>query len=194
MWRPHFSHMSELEFFCRMMTRMAQTQYYADALLAELSKEMENGRLLRLLAKLCFVKERGALADDAAWGEGGDRYLLRLFADSVFQQVDDDAHPVVDLSSLVASLNKLDVGHDSRVLLSSPHDGSMLLVNYREVYIYIYNTHIHTHSDPSVTHTLFFPYMRTNLFFWSIPNPPPPSPYPINLPPYPPQSPLPPPA
>ena len=32
----------------RMMTRMAQTQAYSDALATELTKEMENGRLLRL--------------------------------------------------------------------------------------------------------------------------------------------------
>ena len=49
---------------------------------------MENGRLLRLLAKLCFTKDRSALGDDAEWGEHSDRYLMRLFADSLFQQVE----------------------------------------------------------------------------------------------------------
>lgn len=46
---------------------------YSDALLGELSKEAENGRLLRLLAKVCFVAERPELGGDAQWAETGDR-------------------------------------------------------------------------------------------------------------------------
>lgn len=112
---------------------MAQTQHYADSLQHELSKEMENGRLLRLLAKLSFVKDRPVLGDDTQWGEHADRYLLRLFGDSVFHQVDDEGRPVIDFAQLVLALNKLDVGHPARVMLSGRHDGSLLLVSYRDL-------------------------------------------------------------
>jgi len=117
----------------RLATQMAQTQHYADSLQHELSKEMENGRLLRLLAKLSFVKDRPVLGDDTQWGEHADRYLLRVFGDSVFHQVDDEGRPVIDFAQLVLALNKLDVGHPARVMLSGRHDGSLLLVSYRDL-------------------------------------------------------------
>uniref|UniRef100_A0A7S4BC71 Pan3 C-terminal knob domain-containing protein n=1 Tax=Chrysotila carterae TaxID=13221 RepID=A0A7S4BC71_CHRCT len=117
----------------RMMTRVSQTQCLVDALQTELSKEMENGRLLRLLAKLQFVKERQVLGDDTEWGEHSDRYLLRLFSDAVFQQVDEEGRPVVDFAQLVNNFNKLDVGHEGRVLLSGQNDGALLLVSFRDI-------------------------------------------------------------
>ena len=71
----------------RMTTRLAQVQWHNDALHHELAKEMENGRLLRLLVKLNTVADRPTLGDDTSWGEHNDRYLLRLFRDHLFNQV-----------------------------------------------------------------------------------------------------------
>jgi PAB-dependent poly(A)-specific ribonuclease subunit 3 len=53
----------------------------------ELSKETENGRLLRILVKLGMMNERPENEMDPAWSETGDRYLLKLFRDFVFHQV-----------------------------------------------------------------------------------------------------------
>jgi len=117
----------------RMMTRMAQTQAYADALSAELAKEMENGRLLRLLAKLNAVKDRATLGDDMEWGEHDDRYMMRLLSDSLFGQIDEEGKPVLNLAQLIHSLNKLDVGHEGRALLTGRHDGALLLVSYKDL-------------------------------------------------------------
>ncbi len=55
--------------------------------MSELSKEVENGRLLRLLVKLGFINERPGGDVDKSWSETGDRYVLKLFRDHVFHQV-----------------------------------------------------------------------------------------------------------
>jgi hypothetical protein len=45
----------------------------ADALLGQLQREADNGRLLRVLGQLCAVVDRPELRGDASWAETGDR-------------------------------------------------------------------------------------------------------------------------
>ena len=116
----------------RMLTRMAQTQLYNDALLHEFAKESENGRLFRLVAKLAVVTGR-EVPVDADWRASADRELLSLFHQTVFHAVDADGVPVVDLAAMVSLLNKLDVGHEGRVLLSGAGDGALLLASFQEI-------------------------------------------------------------
>jgi PAB-dependent poly(A)-specific ribonuclease subunit 3 len=100
----------------------------ADGLDDDLSRELENGRLLRLLLKLGFVNERPEFDLDASWSETGDRYPLKLFRDYVFHQVDADGTPVLDLGHVFSTLNRLDAGdeHDRCTLVS--RDGQTALV------------------------------------------------------------------
>ena len=45
---------------------------------------------------------------DPAWAEsGGNRYLLHLFRDYVYHQVDEEGRPVLDLGHIVHSLNRV---------------------------------------------------------------------------------------
>jgi hypothetical protein len=46
-------------------------QLYADALTGELGRELENGRLLRVLVKLSTVTERPEQDSDPQWSETG---------------------------------------------------------------------------------------------------------------------------
>lgn len=46
---------------------------------------------------------------DPRWAETGDRYLIKLFRDFVFHQVDENGRPVTDLSHVVTCLNKVSV-------------------------------------------------------------------------------------
>ena len=96
----------------------------------ELGRELENGRLVRLMSKLGFINERPEYvlspgsylrADDVLtsnihnirfdldprWSETGDRYLLKLFRDYVFHQVDENGRPLVDLGHVITCLNKV---------------------------------------------------------------------------------------
>src|SRR6266540_3463947 len=106
---------------------------YNDFLESELSQELENGRLVRLLCKFGFINERPEYVllyifflylikwpklifffplsnnkfrfdMDPSWSETGDRYLIKLFRDYVFHQVDENGYPVVDMAHVLMCL------------------------------------------------------------------------------------------
>lgn len=58
---------------------------------------------------------------------------MKLFRDYVFHQVDEVGRPVVDMTHVLACLNKLDAGTDERIMLVSRDEQSCLVVSYREV-------------------------------------------------------------
>ncbi|WFD21691.1 PAB-dependent poly(A)-specific ribonuclease subunit 3 [Malassezia equina] len=92
--------------------------HYADLLEAALMRELENGRLVRLLCKLNAIHERPEWERDAQWAETGERYVLRLFRDLVFHPVDEHGRPALDLSHTLVHLNKLDAGIDEKIMLT----------------------------------------------------------------------------
>jgi PAB-dependent poly(A)-specific ribonuclease subunit 3 len=115
----------------RFYTQLDAAQNHSDSLENELSKEMENGRLFRLLVKLGSINERPEYYIyiilnfyfflcfiififrfnlDPAWSETGDRYMLKLFRDYLFHQVTEEGRPWLDMSHIVQTLNKLDSG------------------------------------------------------------------------------------
>lgn len=89
--------------------------------------ELENGRLVRLLCKFGFINERPECElslglpisrkayvsffyrfdREPRWSETGDRYIIKLFRDYVFHQVDENGNPVVNLSHVLTCLNKV---------------------------------------------------------------------------------------
>lgn len=106
---------------------------FADSLESELAKELENGRLFRLVVKLGFINERPEFEMDPSWSETGDRYLLKLFRDYVFHQVYEDGTPVIDWGHVVECLNKLDVGVPERIMLMSRDEQSIIVVSYADL-------------------------------------------------------------
>jgi len=44
---------------------------------------------------------------DPQWSETGDRYMLKLFRDYLFHQVDENGAPWVDMSHIIMCLNKV---------------------------------------------------------------------------------------
>ncbi|KAJ1673385.1 PAB-dependent poly(A)-specific ribonuclease subunit 3, partial [Spiromyces aspiralis] len=104
-----------------------------DGLCTELSKELENGRFARLLCKLNFITERPECERDTKWSETGDRYLIKLFRDYVFHQVNERGAPVLDAAHVITNLNKLDAGSLERVMLTSRDEHSCLIVTYRDI-------------------------------------------------------------
>ncbi|KNZ47039.1 hypothetical protein VP01_672g2 [Puccinia sorghi] len=98
--------------------------------------KLENGRLVRLMVKLGFINERPeyVLFDhDPNWSETSERYLLKLFRDYVFHQVDSQGKPVTDLSHVLMCLNKLDSNSDEKLTLISRDDQTCAIVTYAEV-------------------------------------------------------------
>lgn len=104
-----------------------------DQLKSELAKELENGRLLRLLIKLTFINERPDGDMDPNWAETGDRYILKLFRDFVFHQHDNDGNSITDWGHVFECLNKLDTGVAEKVLLVSRDEMSMLVASYADI-------------------------------------------------------------
>lgn len=116
-----------------------ESLHASDTLTSHLSRELENGRLVRMLTKLNMINERpeffaaAGTNTDSQWSETGDRYYLKLFRDYVFHQVDDRGRPVTDLGWVIGCLNKLDAGSEERIVLMSRDEQSVLVVSYRDV-------------------------------------------------------------
>lgn len=72
-----------------------------------MGKELENGRLVRLMSKMGFINERPEFDMEPGWAETGDRYLIKLFRDYVFHQVDENGRPVIDMVHVLTCLNKV---------------------------------------------------------------------------------------
>ncbi|KAF2229694.1 PAB-dependent poly(A)-specific ribonuclease subunit PAN3 [Viridothelium virens] len=117
-----------------------------DSLTSSLTRELENGRLFRLLAKLNFILERPEqspshpnqlpsqqTAAQQQWSETGERYVIKLFRDYVFHHVDANGAPVLDLAHVLQALNKLDTGCEEKVTLVSRDEQSLFIVSFREV-------------------------------------------------------------
>ncbi|KAI9690124.1 MAG: PAB-dependent poly(A)-specific ribonuclease subunit 3 [Bathelium mastoideum] len=143
----------------QLTTLFDNTLHAEDALTSALTRELENGRLFRLLAKLNFILERpeqspshpaslpppaaaapGAPPNASAptatqqqWSETGERYVLKLFRDYVFHHVDGAGAPVLDLAHVLAALNRLDAGSEEKVALCSRDEQTLFVVSYREV-------------------------------------------------------------
>ena len=118
-----------------------------DDLTWQLGRELENGRLVRLMAKLGCINERPELnpgfspqnpsssnPSSNAWSETGERYYLKLFRDYVFHQVAaEDGRPVMDLAHIIGTLNKLDAGSEERIMLMTRDEQNVFVVSFREV-------------------------------------------------------------
>ncbi|RWA14177.1 hypothetical protein EKO27_g927 [Xylaria grammica] len=104
-----------------------------DEAVNHLGRELENGRLVRLLAKLGTINERPEFDGDPNWSETEHRYMLKLFRDYVFHQVDTQGNPVLDLGHIISCLNKLDAGTEEKIYLTSRDHQSTFLVTYREL-------------------------------------------------------------
>jgi len=117
----------------RGLDEMTKVFNHNDLLEECLSRELENGRLVRLMVKLGFINERPEFDHDPNWSETSERYLLKLFRDYVFHQVDSQGKPVTDLSHVLMCLNKLDSNADEKLTLISRDDQTCAIVSYAEI-------------------------------------------------------------
>lgn len=131
----------------KVVSAMDSTLHLEDELANNLMRELENGRLVRLLTKLNVILERpesstapGSSTNptllnqpSSAWSETGERYPLKLFRDYVFHQVDHEGRPVLDLGHIITCLNKLDAGVDEKLQLVSRDEQNIFVMSYREV-------------------------------------------------------------
>jgi PAB-dependent poly(A)-specific ribonuclease subunit 3 len=108
----------------------------SDGLHSHLRSEYECGRTVKLLLKLGMINERPeqTLAGARDWSETGDRYVLKLFRDFLFHQTQlDGTCPSLDAGHVISSLNKLDMGDQEKILLSSKNNKDLLVVSFADV-------------------------------------------------------------
>ncbi|KAI9279488.1 kinase-like domain-containing protein [Umbelopsis sp. AD052] len=117
----------------KILHEIDSAHHHSDFLESELSRELENGRLFRLLMKMNFINERPEFDMDPSWSETGDRYIIKLFRDYVFHQVNENGAPALDMVHVLTCLNKLDVGVDEKIMLMSRDEQSCLIVSYKEI-------------------------------------------------------------
>lgn len=110
----------------RMSMEVGHQEGHADYLLSQCSKEMHNGRMMRLMIKLNFVLE--SLNDLQEYTSEPQRYALRLFNQFVFNQIDDQNRLHVDWGHAYHCLNKLDCGSEESIQLMANNDNSTVLV------------------------------------------------------------------
>ncbi|KAG1648521.1 PAN2-PAN3 deadenylation complex subunit pan3 [Nymphon striatum] len=117
----------------RFYTQLDSAQLRTDIAENELAKEVNNGRLLRLITKINIITERPEFNMDHTWSETGDRYMLKLFRDYVFHLVTEEGAPWMDMSHIVQCLNKFDAGVPDKIILSSRDQQNVLVVSYTEL-------------------------------------------------------------
>ncbi|KAJ2906022.1 pab-dependent poly -specific ribonuclease subunit pan3 [Zalerion maritima] len=102
-----------------------------DRLRFELGREIEHGRIARLVMKINVVVDRPE--HKARSQETESVYVSRLFKDYVFHQVDSTGAPLVDLGHMMECLNKVDVGTDDQVCLTATDDQTVFVVTFAEI-------------------------------------------------------------
>ncbi|CAJ0548315.1 Ff.00g050690.m01.CDS01 [Fusarium sp. VM40] len=117
----------------RITATLDQNLQALDKVNTDMMREVENGRAARLMMKLATINERPEFDGDRRWCETGDRYMLKLFRDYAFHQVDGAGKPVLDMGHMLRCMNKLDVGSEERVCLTSRDDQTSFLVSYKEL-------------------------------------------------------------
>jgi len=110
---------------------------YTDSLESVLEQQLENGRLLSLMIKLGMVSDRPSDAQQWRFGsqapETGRAFVLKLLRDYLFHQVDGDGQPVTDIGHIISGLNKLDVGVEEKLLLSTRDNRSLLVASFKDM-------------------------------------------------------------
>ncbi|KAJ3769682.1 hypothetical protein FB446DRAFT_746834 [Lentinula raphanica] len=117
----------------KLLTELDDALEGMDLLENEMLSELENARLVRLLCKFGFINERPEFARDSRWSETGDRYIIKLFRDYVFHQIDEHGNPVTNMSHVLTCLNKLDAGTEEKIMLIARDDQSCLVVSYKDI-------------------------------------------------------------
>ena len=117
----------------RFYAHIEKLRLQTDITEGELMKELENGRLFRLLCKINAVLDRPEHLLDPNWGDTEERHILKLFRNYIFHKTDDLANPWVDLPHIILCLNKLDTGSHDRILLTSPHEQNAIICEYKDI-------------------------------------------------------------
>ncbi|KAG5417707.1 PAN3 [Candida metapsilosis] len=100
---------------------------------SQLTSELENARLFRLLTKINFVVNtaEGSNLNKLSLNDANQIKVIRLFQQNLFQFYDNNGARVINLHKVLVNLNKLDCGVDEKLLLVN--ESECIIVSYKEV-------------------------------------------------------------
>lgn len=102
----------------------------------QLTSELENSRLFRLLTKINFVVNTTTSIGDnnlnkLSLNDANQIKIIQLFQQNLFQFYDPNGARVINLHKVLVNLNKLDCGVDEKLLLVNENE--CIIVSYKEV-------------------------------------------------------------
>ncbi|KAI5950369.1 PAN3 [Candida theae] len=101
---------------------------------SQLTSELENARLFRLLTKINFVVSTTTGDNNLntqSLNDINQIKVIELFQQTLFQTYDSNGARVVNLHKVLVSLNKLDCGVDEKLLLVKENE--YIIVSYKEI-------------------------------------------------------------
>jgi len=116
----------------RMCIEMGSLGASLDRVTSDLERELENGRIARLLIKLGMCAGR-PLQDLGLRTEVGDRYLVGLLQEFLFAQTNEAGTPMLDWGHVLEGLTKLDAGVPERVTMVGRDERSLVVASYAEL-------------------------------------------------------------
>lgn len=120
-------------FAVKILSVISSFQYNCEYLEQQLSRELENARLFRLMCKLNAIYGRIESRIDIHWAESGEKFVVILFYDYVFHQKDETGKNTMDLTHVLRCLNKLDAGVSEKIMLVTPDEMNCIIVSYKEM-------------------------------------------------------------
>ncbi|KAG7666379.1 PAN3 [[Candida] subhashii] len=107
----------------RLFNTVDKLQDCCDFMENQLTSELENARLFRLMTKINFVT-----------ATTNTHKIIKLFYDYVFNSYHETTGKrVVDLSKVLINLNKLDCGIDEKLLLVNNEENECIIASYKEI-------------------------------------------------------------
>ncbi|KAI5970348.1 PAN3 [Candida margitis] len=111
-------------------------QNSADYFESQLTSELENARLFRLLTKINFVVNTSAAGGEnevskLSLSDANQIKVIQLFQQNLFQFFDHNGNRSINLHKVLVNLNKLDCGVDEKLLLVNENE--CIIVSYKEM-------------------------------------------------------------
>ncbi|KAI5956314.1 PAN3 [Candida jiufengensis] len=110
-------------------TTLNESQNTSDFMEVQLSSELENARLFRLLTKLNFIINNNNF--QLKINDKNNLKILKLFQQNLFNYIDPMGKHVINLHKILVNLNKLDCGIDEKLLLNNNEE--FIIVSYKEI-------------------------------------------------------------
>ena len=110
------------------MTLMNKLQNSHDWVELQLSTELENARLFRLMTKINFIISEMPTYD---LNSQNRLKIIKVFQENLFNSVGPNGKKVVNMDRVLVNLNKLDCGIDEKTLLIS--DKECMIITFKEI-------------------------------------------------------------